>query len=289
MVHCAPMMSSDPGRSTSSRVERHPWRRGSWSWAVASPARPRRSSWRGAAPGRCRWTSPSSATGTSSSSPRCWPRPRPGRSRRGTSSHPIRPLCTAAGIEFGEMRVEAIDLARRRATARHSRSRARGSSLRPGSRGPGGAERGHGAGAVEHALTFKGAGDAVQIRNRVIDLFEAAALMDDPWVQRRLLTFVVVGRVTGHRAHGGRRGAGAGDSSSVTTPPFPLTPSARSWSGARSFRRWPPTSRRMPRSGSSREPLSWSHPGRQGLAEGLELQDGRAIPSHCVIWMAGNR
>ena len=37
------------------------------------------------------------------------------------------------------------------------------------------------------------AGDAVQIRNRVIDLFEAAALSDDPWARKRLLTFVVVG------------------------------------------------------------------------------------------------
>jgi NADH:ubiquinone reductase (H+-translocating) len=48
-------------------------------------------------------------------------------------------------------------------------------------------------GAADHALTFKGAGDAVRIRNRVIDLFEAAALTDDPWVRHRLLTFVVVG------------------------------------------------------------------------------------------------
>ncbi|HEY7678379.1 MAG TPA: FAD-dependent oxidoreductase, partial [Candidatus Methylomirabilis sp.] len=109
--------------------------------------------------------------------------------------YPIRPLCGAWGIEFGEMSVEAIDLGRRRVTARHSRSAVRqqvhydmlvlalGASpnvtVIPGT--------------AEHALTFKGVGDAVQIRNRVIDQFEAAALTDDPWVRRRLLTFVVVG------------------------------------------------------------------------------------------------
>src|SRR5262244_1284378 len=36
--------------------------------------------------------------------------------------YPIRPLCGAWSIEFGEMLVEAIDLGRRRVVARHSRS-----------------------------------------------------------------------------------------------------------------------------------------------------------------------
>src|SRR5499433_4608775 len=109
--------------------------------------------------------------------------------------HPIRPLCGAWGVEFGEMSVEAIDLERRRVLARHSRSPLRQEiqydrlivalGARPNvAMAPG---------AAEHALTFKGAGDAVRIRNRVIDLFEAAALTDDPWARRRLLTFVVVG------------------------------------------------------------------------------------------------
>jgi hypothetical protein len=109
--------------------------------------------------------------------------------------YPIRPLCSRWGVEFGEMSVEAIDLARRRVIARHRRSPARQQvhydklvlalgatpnvAVVPG--------------AADHALTFKGAGDAVRIRNRVIDPFEAAALTDDPWVRHRLLTFVVVG------------------------------------------------------------------------------------------------
>lgn len=107
--------------------------------------------------------------------------------------YPIRPLCGERGVEFGEMLVEAMDLDRRRVVARHRRSQIRQQihydklalgatpnvDLVPG--------------AAEHALTFKGVEDAVRIRNRVIDLFEAAALTDDPWVRRRLLTFVVVG------------------------------------------------------------------------------------------------
>ena len=109
--------------------------------------------------------------------------------------YPIRPLCGDRGVEFGEMFVEAIDLDRRRVIARHRRSDIRqhvhydklvlalgatpNVAMAPG--------------ATEHALTFKGVGDAVRIRNRVIDLFEAAALTDDPWVRKRLLTFVVVG------------------------------------------------------------------------------------------------
>src|SRR5882724_8071155 len=109
--------------------------------------------------------------------------------------YPIRPLCGRWGIEFGEVSVEAVDLARRRLSVRHHRSAleqtvhydrlvlalgaAPNTTVAPG--------------AADHALTFKSAGDAIAIRNRVIDLFEAAALTDDPWQRRRLLTFVVVG------------------------------------------------------------------------------------------------
>ena len=109
--------------------------------------------------------------------------------------YPIRPLCGAWGVEFGEMSVEAIDLGRHRLVARHSRSSLRQEVqydrliLALGAR-PNVAMV---PGVAEHALTFKAAGDAVQIRNHVIDLFEAAALAEDPWTRRKLLTFVVVG------------------------------------------------------------------------------------------------
>src|SRR5215510_8192145 len=36
--------------------------------------------------------------------------------------YPIRPLCGAWGVEFGEMHVEAVDLERRSVTLRHHRS-----------------------------------------------------------------------------------------------------------------------------------------------------------------------
>jgi NADH:ubiquinone reductase (H+-translocating) len=109
--------------------------------------------------------------------------------------YPIRPLCGVWGIEFGEMSVEAIDLGRRRLIARHRRSPVRQQVhydklvLSLGA-APNVATV---PGAAEHALTFKAMGDAVRIRNHVIDLFEAAALIDDPWARQRLLTFVVVG------------------------------------------------------------------------------------------------
>ena len=109
--------------------------------------------------------------------------------------YPIRPLCGAWGIEFGEMSVEAIDLARRRLIARHQRSPIRQQVhydklvLALGAT-PNVATV---PGAVEHALTFKGVGDAMRIRNQVINLFEVAALTEDPWARQRWLTFVVVG------------------------------------------------------------------------------------------------
>jgi NADH dehydrogenase FAD-containing subunit len=75
------------------------------------------------------------------------------------------------------MTVEGIDLARRRIAVRPHRAPGRqeirydqlvlaqgaspNTAIAPG--------------ATEHALTFKEAGDAIAIRNRVIDLFEAAA------------------------------------------------------------------------------------------------------------------
>ena len=109
--------------------------------------------------------------------------------------YPIRPLCGRWGIEFGEMQVEGIDLERRRVTVRHHRSALRQQVhydrlvLALGAA----PNVGIAPGAAQHALTFKGVGDAFRIRNRVIELFEAAALTDDPWIRRRLLTFVVVG------------------------------------------------------------------------------------------------
>ena len=206
--------------------------------------------------------------------------------------HPIRPLCTAAGVEFGEMTVEGIDPARRRVAVRHSRSLTRQEiqydrlvlalgaapnvAIAPG--------------AAEHALTFKGAGDALQIRNRVIDLFEAAALTDDPWARRGLLTFVVVGA-----GHAGTELMAALEelTRGILLRHYPSIP-------ADGVRLVLVGSAILPQTASNLAAYAREQLLSRGIeletsraarvsAEGLELQDGRLIESRCVIWTAGNR
>lgn len=206
--------------------------------------------------------------------------------------YPIRPLCVAWGIEFGEMSVEAVDLERRRVTAGHRRSQVR--------------QRVHydklvlalGAtpnldlvpGAKEHAMGFKGAGDAVRIRNKVINLFEVAALTDDPWVRQRLLTFVVVGA-----GHAGTELIAALEelTRGILLRHYPSIPpkSVRLVLVGRTV---------LPQTATNLATYAREQLLRRGIeleassaadvsAEGLTLQDGRVIPSHCVIWTAGNR
>jgi NADH dehydrogenase len=206
--------------------------------------------------------------------------------------HPIRPLCTAAGIEFAEMTVEGIDLARRHVTVRHQRSPLRqaihydrlvlalgatpNTAIAPG--------------AAEHALTFKGAGDAVQIRNRLIDLFEAAALADDPWMRRQLLTFVVVGA-----GHAGTELMAAVEelARGILLRHYPTIPADAIRLVLVGSGILPQTAPRL--AGWARRELE-----RRGIeietaraaevtADGLRLADGRIVPSRCVIWTAGNR
>ncbi len=206
--------------------------------------------------------------------------------------YPIRPLCGAWGIEFGEMSVEAIDLDRRRLTARHRRSPVRqqvqydhlvlGLGAAP--------NVAVAPGAAEHALPFKGVGDAVRIRNRVIDLFEAAALTDDPWTRRRLLTFVVVGA-----GHAGTELMAAleelargillrhypsvlGDSVRLVLIGSAVLPQTATNLAAY-------TREQLLHRGIELETARAA----SVSADGLTLQDGRVIPSHCVIWTAGNR
>jgi len=206
--------------------------------------------------------------------------------------HPIRPLCTAAGVEFGEMSVEEIDLGRRRIRGRHSRSLVRQEVhydrlvLALGAA----PNLAMADGAAEHALTFKGAGDAVQIRNRVIDLFEAAALIDDPWVRRRLLTFVVVGA-----GHAGTELVAALEelTRGILLRHYPSIPPAEVRLVLVGSAVLPQTARSL--AAYAREQLL-----ERGIqleasraaavsADGLRLQDGRLIESRCVIWTAGNR
>lgn len=206
--------------------------------------------------------------------------------------YPIRPLCGKWGIEFGEMSVESVDLERRRVIARHRRSQVRqhvqydklilalgaapNTAVVPG--------------AAQHALTFKGVGDAVQIRNRVIDLFEAAALTDDPWVRQRLLTFVVVGA-----GHAGTELMAALEelTRGILLRHYPSIPRSAVRLVLVGHPVLPQTATNL--AAYAREQLLERgielEPSRAGAvsAEGLKLQDGRVIPSDCVIWTAGNR
>jgi NADH:ubiquinone reductase (H+-translocating) len=206
--------------------------------------------------------------------------------------YPIRPLCGKWGVEFAEMSVEAIDLERRVVLARHSRSPVRQQIhydrlvLALGAR----PNLAVAPGAAEHALSFKAAGDAVRIRNHVIDLFEAAALADDPATRRRLLTFVVVG--AGH--------AGTELMAAIEE----LTRGIL----LRHYPSIPPDTIRLVLAGSAILPQTATNLAAytkeqligRGIElettraakvspDGLHLQDGRVIPSHCVIWTAGNR
>jgi NADH dehydrogenase len=206
--------------------------------------------------------------------------------------YPIRPLCGRWGIEFGEMHVEHIDLERRRLVARHHRSPVRQQvhfdklvlalgatpnvAIAPG--------------AEEHALTFKSVGDAIKIRNRVIDLFEAAALTDDPWARQRLLTFVVVGA-----GHAGTELMAAVEelTRGILLRHYPSL-------AADSVRLVLVGSAVLPQTATNLAAYTKERLERRGIAletgraarvssEGLMLQDGRFIPSHCVIWTAGNQ
>ena len=206
--------------------------------------------------------------------------------------HPIRPLCGRWGIEFGEVEVEAIDLARRRLAVRHHRSAVRQSvhydhlvialgaapntAVAPG--------------AAQHALTFKSAGDAIRIRNHVIDCFETAALAEDPWTRRRLLTFVVVGA-----GHAGTELAAALEelTRGILVRHYPsirpdevrlvLVGSAVLPQTAPDLAAY--TRQRLMSRGIELE----SGRAARVSPEGLTLADGRLVESRSVIWTAGNR
>jgi len=206
--------------------------------------------------------------------------------------YPIRPLCGAWGVEFGEMHVEAIDLERRRVTVRHHRSAVRQHVhydklvLALGAT----PNVGIAPGAAEHALTFKSVGDSIQIRNRVIELFEAAALTEDPWARRRLLTFVVVGA-----GHAGTELAAAIEelARGILLRHYPSIPRDV-------VRLVLVGSAVLPQTATNLAAYTKEQLLERGIeletaraarvsAEGLHLQDGRVIPSHCVIWTAGNQ
>jgi NADH dehydrogenase len=206
--------------------------------------------------------------------------------------YPIRPLCVTRGVEFAEMSIREIDLARRRISATHHRSAvvqhidydmlvlalgaAPNTAIAPG--------------AAEHAMTFKNVGDAIRIRNRVIDLFEAAALTDDPWARRRLLTFVVVGA-----GHAGTELVAALEELTGEVLPrhYPSIPSGTVRLVLVGSAVLPQTATNLARYTKEQLLLRGIQLETRRAAsvseEGLVLQDGELIPSACVIWTAGNR
>ncbi len=206
--------------------------------------------------------------------------------------YPIRSLCGEWGVEFGEMIVEAIDLDRRRVIARHRRSQVRQrvhydklvvalgatplATIAPG--------------AAEYALPFKEVADAFRIRNHVIHLFETAALTDDRWTQRRLLTFVVVGA-----GHAGTELMAALEelTRGILLKHYPsiYQDSVRLVLVGSTI--LPQTATNL--AAYAKEQLlarGIEHETTRAAAvtpEGLELKDGRTIPSQCVIWTAGTQ
>lgn len=206
--------------------------------------------------------------------------------------YPIRHLCGAWGIEFGEMSVESIDLDRQRILARHRRSPVRQQVHYDKLVLALGAAPNVAAvlGAAEHALPFKGVGDAVLIRNHVINQFEAAALSEDLWMRQRLLTFVVVG--AGHA--GTELMAGLEElTRGILLRHYPsihrdnvrlvLVGSVVLPQTATNLAAY--TKEQLLKRGIELEAARAA----EVTAEGLKLQDGRFISSHSVIWTAGNR
>ena len=206
--------------------------------------------------------------------------------------YPIRPLCGAWEIEFAEMSIEMVDLERKRLVARHHRAQvaqhadydmlvlALGATpnvaMAPG--------------AAEHAMTFKSVGDAILIRNRVIDLFESAAIIEDPWTRKRLLTFVVVGaghagteliaaleELTAGVLHVHYPSVARGDIRLVLVGTAVLPQTATNLAAY--------TKEQLSARGIELETRRAS----AVTPEGLVLADGALIPSHCVIWTAGTR
>jgi NADH dehydrogenase len=206
--------------------------------------------------------------------------------------YPVRPLCVSWGVEFGEMRVESIDIQRRRVAVRHHRSPIRQQVHYDKLVLALGATPNVSlvAGVEKYALNFKGAGDAIRIRNHVINLFEEASLTDDPWARRRLLTFVVVGA-----GHAGTeliaaleeltRGILLRHYPSIPPSDVRLVLVGRKVLPQTATNLADYTSEQLLKRGVELE----ASRAAEVSAEGLALQDGRLVPSNCVIWTAGNR
>ena len=108
---------------------------------------------------------------------------------------PIRPFCKMTGIAFQQRVVEHIDLEAKRVHVLPSgtgRAHAIGYDYLVLALGAVSKFMGL-PGVEEHALPLKDVGDAIRIRNHVIEMFEQADIEEDPNRKAALLTFVTVG------------------------------------------------------------------------------------------------
>lgn len=105
---------------------------------------------------------------------------------------PIRAVCRT--VQFFEADVEAVDLAVKTVTISHARGARHVLGYDHLLLALGSVTNFFGIpGVAEHTLTIKTLGDAVRLRNRVLDMLESAELEDDADKRRSLLSFVVVG------------------------------------------------------------------------------------------------
>lgn len=143
------------------------------------------------------------------------------------------------------------------------------------------------------ALTLKTAGDAIRVRNHVIDAFERADISTDTEERRRLLTFVVVGGgATGVELAGALQGLVRG----TLARQYPRIARGEARvilleAHDQLLRTLPPAlarhaAQRLKEQGVQ---LRLGCAARRVSHDGLETQGGEWFPSHTVIWAAGVR
>jgi NADH dehydrogenase len=105
---------------------------------------------------------------------------------------PIRSVCRA--VQFFEAEVEAVDLQGKTVKIVHSDGPRRTVPYDHLLLALGSVTNFFGIpGVASHSITIKSLGDAVRLRNRVLDMFETAELEPDEGVRAALLSFAVVG------------------------------------------------------------------------------------------------
>ncbi len=147
--------------------------------------------------------------------------------------------------------------------------------------------------ALRHALTLKTSGDAVAIRNRVIDAFERADIAEDPEERRRCLTFVVVGGgATGVELVGSLRGLVYGTLAYQYPRISPDEVSLLLFEATGEI--LPGLDRDLARDALTRlrelgVDVRLETPVERVDADGLLAAGGRYIPTRTVVWAAGVR